>query len=82
MSTATEVDTSTLSELDFDITCQMAWYWVATKEVASTCDNDATLLVTYTSYIWDVVRVIPMCEFCMNDLKKDQIIEAKPLKGA
>lgn len=81
MSTVVETDTTTLSELDFDITCQMAWYYVATKELARRCDNDATLVVTYRSYIWDNVRTIPMCEECLNDLQKESIIEVNPLGG-
>lgn len=79
--TATETDTSVLDDLDFNVQCRMAWYYITTKELAERCDNDATLVVTYRSYVWGTVITIPMCEECLNDLQKEFIIEVNPLGG-
>jgi hypothetical protein len=82
MCTATETNTSSLEELDFEITCEMIWYYVLTGQEHSRCDKTAEYIVKYKSYCKDDIRTIPMCQSCVNELREGSLIEIQPLKGS
>lgn len=65
MSTEVEVDVSVLSDLEFEITCEMNWFRDdSEKTLLPSCENPATWQVDYISHMSDHE---PGSSFCCDN---------------